>query len=93
MLPVLASDSGQPYAGEWMKCKKRLLFDFRLQRIECALMRNGLLRMRANEKPPTENTRSPSIRSTEIRATNSVLTAANLLIGCIILLPPEIVFL
>ena len=40
--------------------KTRLLLDFRLQRIECALMRNGLLRMRANEKPPTENTRSPS---------------------------------
>ena len=38
--------------------KTRLLLDFRLQSLECALMRNGLLRMRANEKPPTENTRS-----------------------------------
>ena len=38
----------------------RLLLDSRLQSLACALMRNGLLRMRANEKPPTENTRSPS---------------------------------
>ena len=37
-----------------------------ISRIKCALctvgevMRNGLLRMRPNDKPPTENTRSPS---------------------------------
>ena len=40
--------------------KTRTLLDFRLQSLECTLMRNGLLRMRANEKLPTENTRSPS---------------------------------
>ena len=39
--------------------------------------KNGLLRMGANEKPPTENTHS-LLFSIEIRAyTNSVLTAAN----------------
>ena len=40
--------------------KQGNLLDFRLQSLECALMRNELLRMRANEKPPTQNTRSRS---------------------------------
>ena len=56
----------------------KLLLDFELQSLECALMRNGLMIMRANEKPPTENTRSSfALLTTEIRATNSVLTAVN----------------
>ena len=38
----------------------QLELDFRLQSLECALMRNRRLRMRANEKPSTENTRSLS---------------------------------
>ena len=54
----------------------RLLLDFKLQSLECALIRNGKLGMRANEKPPTENTRSPSALLRYVLLI-SVLTAAN----------------
>ena len=38
--------------------KTRLVLHLRLQSLECALMRKGLLRMSANENTPPENTRS-----------------------------------
>ena len=53
------------------------LFDFRLKSLEWALIGNELMRMRVNEKLPTENTRSPSALLRYV-LTNSVLTAADL---------------